>query len=424
MSRLFDQIVGGKPRQAEHFPTRNGPLNMWLDGGLPYGGLTVLSGDAQTFKSTMLIEAVAEAQRLGFWQLVFDREAKMTADRLTQLGANPDHPGMVYFDNEETVLTIERVFEKSTEWVAKIRTIELKDVIQRLKEKGNEELVARYRKRLQASHTATGTQLSKMLHSTGSEPTYYYNLLAPEDKTPILWVLDSITGTPARSQLAGDKIESKVEAKVEIQIRSAEAGSNTIGQSARAWSEAFKRVTFIDSKVIAIATSQMRLSGFGSYTGPYNKAAHPNAVEFAATLHIQTKASGGKASYVVRGNDGSVHFKSTPPKPEDTHSTVGRRITLSIRKLSSSSSRSIPCFFLNATGTDVIHTAWDYFTDVGALVVAGGGRYKVPESAQDKIEEEGPTTVTRGSFEAEDYIKYINYWAALMRLSKDPNGLL
>ena len=83
-----------------------------LFGGIPAGKIVTISGDPKTGKSYVVISAVRELQRMGYFMLFFDTENSATIDRFMAQGCDPS---MIRIVNPDSVNDITVMVTQMTE---------------------------------------------------------------------------------------------------------------------------------------------------------------------------------------------------------------------------------------------------------------------------------------------------------------------
>lgn len=410
-------LGGVAPQKARYFPTRNDPLNCHLGGGWLFGALNEVYGGPGLFKTTLCGELVADMLRAKGCVVVFDREERLNHERLATLGADVVSPQLLYHHNQPYLLTVEYIFQRATEIVWHIRTEDIKAVIRKLlSKKPPKTLLDRYQRRLGMTGKVTAKKVAGALrYADGNKKeTFYAHLLCPEDKTDIAIIVDSVTAVPSLTQVAGDKLKSKVPDRVEVQIRQDAVGSDSLGQSARAWSAAFQQCRFLDENVLMLATAQMRMAGFGSITGPFQAAAEPNAHGFYARNRLYVMPNRG-GTFIYAHPDGGFAYDADSLTAQQRDACVGRRVRYYVKKTIAHAETSVPAFMIGATGTDRANTVWEYLLDRNILVSAGAGNYQIRKGLQDIEGVEPVPKLKRATFIEESYEDFIDTWAALVR---------
>lgn len=84
--------------------------------GVPIGRLTVITGREKAGKTTLGYHILAETQRLGGTAILFDAENRMTRDRVTGIGIDPER--LIYVDGNRS---LEEVYERMEKFISVIR---------------------------------------------------------------------------------------------------------------------------------------------------------------------------------------------------------------------------------------------------------------------------------------------------------------
>lgn len=409
MTSALDRYRQAAPADT-FLPTRNDILNLYLGGGFIIGSVNEIHGRPAHFKTRILTEEIVIAQSLDAWQIVFDREGRITHDAISSLGGDPDHDKLIYVGNDPYQLTIGRVFHLAHEMVHEIRRRDLEVVVKKLKaKKPPKKLLDAYRRRVGLLDSAKASDVVKALVGSRTvnrkkEEVWHTHLLLSEHRSLILMEIDSTTALAAVSEVVGDKPKAKNDDYFEQLIRTAEDSSNSLGQGAREWSVFFRTMSWMDDRVCMLVTSQLRKTGFGSGT-VFDRAAQPSANDFYGRTRLNIKGmAGGKIHPHPKG--GGLYLGSPESLTYDQRATVlGLKLWIDALKTSGAKVQGFKCpaFMLGATGTDRPNTVWEFLYHEGLITHQSAGRWKT-----DGLE---GTTFTRNEFVTELYAKEIALWS-------------
>jgi RecA/RadA recombinase len=374
----------GTPRKIYSVPFRSDVLNLFT-GGVKFGHVTEISGNPGMFKSTILAEVAIHGLDNGAHVVVHDKERKLTESRFLSLGckiANKSNPKFWYHEDDfpDYVLTLERMFEDMHEIWAGVRLDDLEQLQKKftdgkatkVQQSRYEHLVPKPKKENKKSMASWQKKVADKLKSPAQ--------LDDEDKTPIIWIVDSVTATPNADE-AIDPTTGKPNLKP------------TMAKNARVWSDLFRTCGFLDAKVAALHIAQIRTAGIGSPRGAYKKAAVPTANEFYATNRIKIFPRSGGSLYRDPDEPESISIGSKVGKEEKIFQ-VGSIIMASIDKNLEGVSTNVPLYMLASTGTDVINSLFE-FLSLRNLIATKGGYY----AFDDKFwPERGGQTFRRGEF--------------------------
>ena len=406
-----------RPPKQSYFPTRNYPLNIRLGGGIMFGAVNEISGDPGLGKTMFCCEAIVDMTAAGGYAIVCDREGMITSGRLDLLG-KPNYDRIFYFANQPELLTVEASFRLTTGAWNTIRADDCKKVVDKLTgKKPPKKLVERYRAIFRMPADSTPAAIAKNLYGTmAKEKVFYHQFLDVEDRSEILWVVDSLSSMPGQSEVAGDKFKSKVLANQQLQILSGEGGSAAQAQQARSWSTALRNQRFLDQKVVGIWTAQMRMT-VGSMNNWYRSEAEPGANEFYGRARLRLSPMGGKESNLhLDPSSGNLLYSVGDLPYQDTLHPVGRRVWMTASKVTATERFRVPWFWLGSRGTDTVNTVWEFLVDQGILVSKRAPNFTVAD-AYRSVEGVDPemfdTTITRASFMESLYSEFVESWSAL-----------
>lgn len=397
----------------EFFPLRNDVLNFYLGGGLPLGTINEFAGDPGMFKTTTLVELVVDWLNSKKWPglqpvaVVYDREERIKESRISMLGGNPEHSRLILHTNQPHLLTVEFVFERTTEIMNKVRGHDLERVKVQLRElDGDHEMVAFYRHAVGSS--------KKTGEGVATDLKHYHTLLRPQDKTPVLVVVDSITATPTEMVLEKDiKSLSKVELAREMQMRENHITSKQPGTEARAWSAAFRNCTWLDERVLVAESAQVRMTNL--MTNARSQAAVSSAHRFygRTRLFVHPVKQGGLYKDPDSGN---ILMGAQKLSEDQKLHRVGQILGWRIDKSVVGVLTDVPAFMLGDYGTDRVNTFFEWMRNT-EIIKANGPTYSVNEDRlkQSELELGFPMKFTRAKFVNELYAAHLSDWAALAR---------
>ncbi len=336
--------------EDHYLPTRNAPLNYILGrgerGGLLMGHINSVHGGENVFKTHFCAEAIVDALALGWKVICFDREGRITAQRIRTLGGDPKAKGLQYIDNSIQFITIERVFKIASALIAEIRSQDVAVIVKKLKaKKPPAKLLELYTSALGFAKKPKAATLASALEKA-------QHLVQPEHRTKILWVLDSTTATPAMAEVAGDKIKTKDLDKIEALVRDGSVGSNAIGWQARAYSTELRRLSFLDDDICALFTAQERTKGIGTQYVRSDTADAAALKYNARNIWKFSRTSGGS---IYAGAAGGLAFTGT-----QMDTVIGHRMVIRCNKNPVFSRFDVPWVVLGPGGTNQPHTLFEY----------------------------------------------------------------
>lgn len=404
-----------QPPAQEFLPTRNFPLNVLLGGGLPLGLVHEVSGSPGLGKTSFCLETAGDALKAKYQVLLMDREGTMSADRMRHHGIDPSSPRLWYYSNQPAVLTIEQVFRYTAAAVFEIRTADCQKVVEKLGDSPSATLLKRYQEVFRDPSLDAKGIVKKLTGTYKKEKVWYYQYLHQKDRTPILWIVDSITSMPGQSELVA-KMDSSVESNQQLQIMAGGSGSNAQALAARAWSSELRNQPFIDSRFVGVWTAQMRMSQYNNNW--FEDEAEPNATKFYGRCRLRLTPMGGKESFLHLDPKGDGLLYSVGNLAYDeTHAPVGRRLWVNAKKVAGLARFRVPWVWAYGQ-TDAINTVWEFFVDRGVLTTTRAPNYYV---AANFLRVEGAdadldgVAITRDSFMAQDYADYIDTWRAIAK---------
>jgi RecA/RadA recombinase len=390
LEQLRAQKYLSTPGKISCVPYRSDVLNLFTGGGVKFGHVTEISGAPHMFKSTLLAEVVGAALNMGAHVVIHDKERKLTAGRFASLGikgADKSNPKFWYHEDlfPDYVLTLERMFEDMHEIWAGARLDDLRSLKSAFEAgEASAELCDRYAhlNPKQRPKTTDKKKFASWQKQTAK------NLLSvaqldDEDRTPIVWIVDSVTAIPGDDE-AIDPTTGKPNLKP------------SIAANARIWSTQFRVCGFMDSKVASLHIAQVRTAGIGKGQA-YKKAAVAVANEFYATNRIKIFPRAGGQLYRDPKNLNSIVIGSKAETSNDRAYQIGQIIMASIDKNLEGIRMTVPLYMLAETGTDVINSLFEFLTE-NKLVVSAGGYYTWdpdfwPERAGENFRREGFTDI-------------------------------
>lgn len=358
----------GTPGTITCVPFRADALNLFTGGGVKFGHVTEISGLPGMFKSTALAEVAGSALGMNAHVVIHDKERKLTEGRFTSLGiknANRGNPRFWYHEDDfpDYILTLERMFEDMHEIWGAVRKDDLQ-VLESAFASGNASaaMCDRYA-HLNAKPRPKTTDKKKL---EAWQKKIAGNLKSPaqldaEDRTPIVWIVDSVTAIPCAEE-AIDPETGQPNLKPSIAL------------NARVWSKMFQVCGFMDNRVAALHIAQIRTAGIGSGRGAYKKAAVASANEFYATNRIKFYPRESGQIYRDPNNPDNLLVGSSASGEQKLYQ-VGRVIMASIDKNLEGISTTVPLYMLAATGTDVINSMFEFLKMNGLIGGGAGGRY-------------------------------------------------
>ena len=387
LSELRAEKHLGTPRKIYSVPFRSDVLNLFT-GGVKFGHVTEISGNPGMFKSTLLAEVAIHGLDTGAHVVVHDKERKLTESRFLSLGckiANKANPKFWYHEDDfpDYVLTLEKMFEDMHEIWAGVRLDDLEQLQNKFKEgkatKAQQERYGHLEKKPKKATKKSLASWQKKIAEKLKSPAQ----LDDDDRSPIIWIVDSVTATPN----ADEAIDPKT-GKPNL--------APTMAKNARVWSDLFRTCGFLDAKVAALHIAQIRTAGIGSPRGAYKKAAVPTANEFYATNRIKIFPRSGGSLYRDPKDPSSVIIGNRA-EGEEKIFQVGSIIMASIDKNLEGVSTNVPLYMLASTGTDVINSLFE-FLSLRNLIVTKGGWYAFddtfwPERAGETFRREGFTEI-------------------------------
>ena len=399
----------------EYLPTRNDILNAYLGGGLLVGHFNEIAGDPEMFKTTFLVENAVDVINeihpicAGAVVVIFDREGRIRDGRVTSLGGPSKHPRWVQYTNQPHTLTIEYVFEKMAEQVARVRAHDMLVVKVALGtgEKRYAHMAAYYREVLGLQPKATFDAIAKALGNK-------WNVLRTVDRTLIFIGIDSMTAMPSDAVVSSakkNKPESADAHDREVARREEHKTTKQPGREALSWSMAFRNCTWMDDRVIGVTTAQMRTRGLMSGSGGYTAPATSTAGEFYGRVRITVHPASGGALF--QSPDGNIILKASTA--EDRKHQIGWNLIYRVKKNAAGVLCPVPAFMLAASGTNRANTVFEYLR-AEKLIQAAGGWYSI----NDKLAEaagasfEGVGKFQRGTFITRLYAEHIQTWATLI----------
>lgn len=353
-----------EPRVLTSLPFRSDMLNLFT-GGIKFGHVTEVSGNPGMFKSTLLAEVVGEALKQGAHVVVHDKERKLTADRFLTLGienANKNNPKFWYKEDDlpEYILTLERMFEDMHEVYAAVRHDDMESIKdQFVAGEASRSLCKRYQ-HLNAKALPAKDKKTKGWQTLVSKKFMTPSQLLDVDKTPIVWIVDSVTSIPNQDE-AVDPVTGKPNLKP------------SIAKNARVWSTLFQTCGFMDARVAALHIAQIRTAGIGTGRA-YKKAAVPSANEFYATVRLKLFPAAQGTLFRDPKKPTEILIAKSDLSTDQKAYQIGRIIMASIDKNLDGVSTSVPIYMLNKTGTDVINSMFE-FLHLRKMIVSAGGHY-------------------------------------------------
>jgi len=127
-------MFGSDVRQIDRIPLSSKKLTEFLGGGIPIGAFTVVWGEKGVGKTTLALDVIKQAQKLGKTCIYLDLECSFDPKRAESLGINLESLIVGHFDTAEEAM--DTLIELSNNKVIDVAVI---DSIQAMSPKGEQE---------------------------------------------------------------------------------------------------------------------------------------------------------------------------------------------------------------------------------------------------------------------------------------------
>ena len=360
---------GGTGEVPGFIPTRSPIMNYFLGGGLPLNSVTTIHGNEGSYKTTFLLETLAQVQTAGGIAVAASNESSVKRERLNMIGGVGGDLVLKEHAPPEYILTIERIRREFAEIFKDVREEDFENALKEIRDgKCTLEKLKWYYEKLSVAKTRskdkkTGSvevaKILAQLRKLKASDEFFY--LHPQHKTLLGFGIDSGTACPSDKGVSTD--------------------GRGVGNEAMAWREFFKYQQFLDHRSLLVMVNQTSTK-FSDNFMTWEDEAAPKATYFHSHVRLNFRVT--NKNVLRKSVEGMVKFTEEGNRKD---LAVGASVIVNIKKNKINGLiRTIPQVMWKLTGTDTPWTIFQLLVEQGAIAKVQGRYQFLFEGANSAIE--------------------------------------